>query len=68
MYVVAPATLEDDTPDISIIHIDCIFCAVHLIPVYGSNFLPRTITSDDSYDVFQSYFINKYDHHAFEIV
>ncbi|KAG1846295.1 hypothetical protein F4604DRAFT_1884183 [Suillus subluteus] len=68
MYVVAPATLEDDTPDISIIHIDCIFHAAHLIPVYGSNFLPRTVTSHDSYDVFQSYFVNKYaDHHTFEI-
>ncbi|KAG0704886.1 hypothetical protein DFH29DRAFT_981215 [Suillus ampliporus] len=68
MYVIAPATLEDDTPDISIIHIDCIFRAAHLIPVYGSNFLPRAITIHDSYDVFRSYFVNKYaDHHAFEI-
>ncbi|KAG1728409.1 hypothetical protein EDD22DRAFT_982701 [Suillus occidentalis] len=68
MYVVAPATLEDDTPDISIIHIDCIFRAAHLIPLYGSNFLPRAVTSHDSYDVFRSYFVNKYaDHHTFEI-
>ncbi|KAG2360595.1 hypothetical protein BDR07DRAFT_1451925 [Suillus spraguei] len=68
MYVVAPRTLEDDTPDISIIHIDYIFCTAHLIPVYGSSILPRAITSHDSYDVFHSYFVNKYaDHHAFEI-
>jgi hypothetical protein len=68
MYVVAPATLEDDTPDISIIHIDCIFCAAHLIPLYGSNFLPCAVTSHNSYDVFRSYFVNKYaDHHTFEI-
>ncbi|KAG2050282.1 hypothetical protein BDR06DRAFT_984068 [Suillus hirtellus] len=69
MYVVAPATLEDDTPDISIIHIDCIFHAAHLIPVYGSNMLPRAITSHNCYNVFHSYFVNKYaDHHTFEIV
>ncbi|KAG2072852.1 hypothetical protein BDR04DRAFT_1127448 [Suillus decipiens] len=69
MYVVAPTTLEDNTPDISIIHIDCIFCAVHFIPLYSSNFLPHTVTSHDSYNIFHSYFINKYaDHHAFEIV
>ncbi|KAG2107312.1 uncharacterized protein F5147DRAFT_746079 [Suillus discolor] len=68
MYVVAPTTLEDNTPDISIIHIDCIFRAVHLIPVYGSNILPCAITSHDSYDVFYSYFVSKYaDHHTFEI-
>ncbi|KAG1741478.1 uncharacterized protein EDB91DRAFT_1237140 [Suillus paluster] len=69
MYVVSPSTLDAvGTPDISIIHIDCIFHAAHLIPVYGSNFLPHAIATHDSYNVFRSYFINKYaDHHAFEI-
>ncbi|KAG1753701.1 uncharacterized protein EDB91DRAFT_1234119 [Suillus paluster] len=63
----APSDLSS-TGDISIIHIDCIFHAVHLIPVYGSNILPSAITSHDSYDVFHSYFVNKYaDHHAFKI-
>ncbi|KAG1809839.1 uncharacterized protein HD556DRAFT_1428103 [Suillus plorans] len=68
MYIVAPSTNDDGTPDVSIIHIDCIFCAAHLIPLYGTNFLPREITLHDSYDVFHAFYINKYaDHHAFEV-
>ncbi|KAG2028891.1 hypothetical protein BDR03DRAFT_832962, partial [Suillus americanus] len=55
MYLVAPSTNDDGTPDVSIIHIDCIFRAAHLIPLYGSNFLPRTITLHDSYNVFRAF-------------
>lgn len=68
MYIVAPSMDDDGTPDVSIIHIDSIFRAAHLIPVYGTNFLPREITAHHSYDVFRAYYVNKYaDHHAFEI-
>ncbi|KAG2365854.1 hypothetical protein BDR07DRAFT_1449623 [Suillus spraguei] len=67
MYVVAPTTTGDDVPDVSIIHIDCIFRAAHLIPVYGPDFIPK-ISPHDSYDMFNSYYVNRYaDHHAFEI-
>ncbi|KAG2742415.1 hypothetical protein P692DRAFT_20749556 [Suillus brevipes Sb2] len=42
--------------------------AAHLIPLYGSNFLPRAITFHDSYNVFRTFYVNKYaDHHAFEV-
>ncbi|KAG2106772.1 uncharacterized protein F5147DRAFT_746201 [Suillus discolor] len=68
MYVVTPTTTGDGVPDISIIHIDCIFRAAHLIPVYGPDFIPK-ISPHDSYDMFNLYYINRYaDHHAFEIV
>ncbi|KAG1766610.1 hypothetical protein EV702DRAFT_980766 [Suillus placidus] len=67
MYVVTPTTTGDDVPDISIIHVDCIFRAAHLIPVYGPDFIPK-ISPHDSYDMFNSYYVNRYaDHHAFEI-
>ncbi|KAG1857039.1 hypothetical protein DFJ58DRAFT_716023 [Suillus subalutaceus] len=59
MYIVAPSTTDDGTLDISIIHIDCIFCAAHLIPIYGTNSLPHKITPHDSY--------NYAGHHAFEV-
>ncbi|KAG1887713.1 hypothetical protein F4604DRAFT_1570801, partial [Suillus subluteus] len=69
MYIVASSTTNDGTPDISIIHInDCMFCAAHLIPIYGTNSLPCKITPHDSYNVFHAFYINKYaDHHAFEV-
>ncbi|KAG0695647.1 hypothetical protein DFH29DRAFT_984904 [Suillus ampliporus] len=68
MYLVAPSSNNDGTPDISIIHIDCIFRAAHLVPLYGANFLPREIGPHDSYNVFHAFYINKYaDHHSFKV-
>ncbi|KAG0701249.1 hypothetical protein DFH29DRAFT_982811 [Suillus ampliporus] len=68
MYLVAPSSNDDGTPDISIIHIDCIFRAAHLVPLYGANFLPREIGPHDSYNVFRAFYVNKYaDHHSFEV-
>ncbi|KAG1876889.1 hypothetical protein C8R48DRAFT_745427 [Suillus tomentosus] len=67
MYVIMPATTGDDVPDVSIIHVDCIFHAAHLIPVYGPDFIPK-ISPHNSYDMFDSYYVNRYaDHHTFEI-
>ncbi|KAG1743913.1 hypothetical protein EDB19DRAFT_1633005 [Suillus lakei] len=68
MYVVAPKTTDEGVPDISIIHVDCIFHAAHHIPVYGRDFIPK-INLHNSYNMFNSYYVNRYtDHHAFEIV
>ncbi|KAG1849082.1 hypothetical protein C8R48DRAFT_750295 [Suillus tomentosus] len=67
MYVVTPMTTGDSIPDISVIHIDSIFRTAHLIPVYGPDFIPK-ISPHDSYDMFNSYYVNRYaDHHTFEI-
>jgi hypothetical protein len=68
MFIVTPSTTDDGAPDVSIIHVDCIFRTAHLIPVYGTRFVPHEICPHDSYNVFRSYYVNKYaDHHAFEI-
>ncbi|KAH7909624.1 hypothetical protein BJ138DRAFT_1197066, partial [Hygrophoropsis aurantiaca] len=52
MWIVEPQNLDEDTPDISVIHIDCIFRAAHLIPIYGDKYLPKSIKYHHSYDVF----------------
>ncbi|KAG1733927.1 uncharacterized protein EDB91DRAFT_1057261, partial [Suillus paluster] len=53
---------------VSVIHIDSIFRAAHLIPVYGTSLLPHEITAHHSYNIFCAYYVNKYtDNHAFEI-
>ncbi|KAI5988134.1 hypothetical protein EDC04DRAFT_2993249 [Pisolithus marmoratus] len=57
--------------DIAIIHIDTIYCAAQLIPVYASQrgIDPASIKPNESYDKFQFYYVNKFaDHHAFKIV
>ncbi|KAG1880017.1 hypothetical protein F4604DRAFT_1879912 [Suillus subluteus] len=53
MWVVQPAHNNNNTPHISVIHIDSIYRATHLIPTY---------------DIFHCFYVNKYaDHHSFEI-
>ena len=67
MWMVEP---EDNggSPIITVIHLDCIIRAAHLIPIYGPNPVPDGVTSHNSLDAFGAYYINKFaDHHAFEI-
>ncbi|KAG1727773.1 uncharacterized protein EDB91DRAFT_1014248, partial [Suillus paluster] len=51
-----------------IIHVDSIYRAAHLIPVYGKQFLHHSINLRNSYDSFRTFYVNKYaDHYAFEL-
>ncbi|KAH7905240.1 hypothetical protein BJ138DRAFT_1138338 [Hygrophoropsis aurantiaca] len=68
MWKVQPQFNDDKSAEISIIHIDTIFRAAHLIPVYGSKFVPKSIKYHHSYDVFRTFYVNKYaDHHTFTL-
>lgn len=68
MWIVKPDFDEDGTHSSSVIHIDTIFRAAHLMPVYGNEHVPRHLSFTQSLDAFNSYYVNKYiDHHAFEI-
>ncbi|KIJ58693.1 hypothetical protein HYDPIDRAFT_33907 [Hydnomerulius pinastri MD-312] len=68
MWMVCPSSLPNHSPHFAIIYTDSIYRAAHLIPIYGTRFIPRNIEPHHSYDAFQAYYVNKYaDHHAFEI-
>ena len=68
MWIVKPDLAEDGIPIASVIHLDTIFCAADLMPVYGNDAVPRYLSSTKSLDAFDSYYVNKYiNHHAFEI-
>lgn len=68
MWVVKPETIDDGEPLASIIHINTIIRASHLLPIFGQNFVSKTISFTDTLDTFASFYVNKYiDHHAFEI-
>jgi hypothetical protein len=68
MWVVRPGEGANNTAEHAIIHIDTIYRAAHLIPMYGTEFLPQELKFYHSYDAFRAYYVNKYaDHHAFEI-
>jgi hypothetical protein len=68
MWLVQPAHKANNSPNISIIHIDAIYRAAHLIPVYGARFVSPNLMHYQTYDSFRKFYVNKYaDHHAFEI-
>jgi hypothetical protein len=68
MWMVRPGVHQDGSHNTAIIHVDTIYRAAHLIPVYGAKFIPHTLKFHESYDAFRAYYVNKYvDHHAFEI-
>ncbi|KAG1879522.1 hypothetical protein C8R48DRAFT_745047 [Suillus tomentosus] len=69
MWMVTPSFHEDGSRNLAVIHIETVFRAAHLIPIYGSEYIPHSLKFYDSLDTFRSFYVNKYaDHHAFEIV
>lgn len=56
-------------PLLSVIHLDTIVRAAHLIGVSIDKRVPEDLQSCDALDHFPSFFVNKYiDHHAFELL
>ncbi|KAG1796926.1 uncharacterized protein HD556DRAFT_1441101 [Suillus plorans] len=68
MWVVEPEVLEDGTCLASVVHLNAILRAAHLIPVYGNDFVPTYLSYTQTLDAFRTYYVNKYiDHQAYEI-
>ncbi|KAG2139789.1 hypothetical protein DEU56DRAFT_735375, partial [Suillus clintonianus] len=44
---------------VSIIHLDSIMCVAHLIGVYSSQFIPRTLKHTDSLLAVLAYYVGK---------
>ena len=68
MWVVTPDYFGD-APNLAIIHIDSIFRAAHLLPVFDGTPLPRTLNYTSTLDSFSGFYVNNYiDYHAYETV
>ena len=68
MWVVELDHGEDGVHFVVVIHLDTIFPAAYLIPVYGDEFVPTHLSFMQTLDTFCTFYINKYiDHHTFEI-
>ncbi|KAF8184554.1 hypothetical protein K438DRAFT_2160896, partial [Mycena galopus ATCC 62051] len=68
MWVVTPE-MEAGEKSLAIVTLDCIARAAHLLPVYGSAFIPEDFHFSYSLDVFRAFFVNRYtDHHTFEFL
>jgi hypothetical protein len=69
MWMVEPEVGNNGERLCSVIHIDCIVRAAHLIPVYGDAPIPRSIDCNTSLHAFRAYYVNKFiDHQAFQMV
>jgi hypothetical protein len=67
MWIVEPDD-DDGEAVTSIIHLDTIVRAAHLLPVFGHEHVSRTLAFTDTLDMFTNFYVNKYiDHHAYEI-
>jgi hypothetical protein len=69
MWVVQPEFQGNGRRTLSIIPLDSVARAAHLLSIYGSLFLPEDFHFADSLDVFLAYFVNPYiDHHSNEFL
>jgi hypothetical protein len=69
LWVVEPEYIRHRYRHMSVIHLDSIVRAAHLLPRFPSNTqVPREINYTQTLDIYRSFYVNKYiDHHAFEI-
>lgn len=68
MWIVEPDFTDDEVPITSVIHLDTIIRAAHLLPVFKEKFVSRDLSFSDTLNHFQLFYVNKFiDHHAFEI-
>ncbi len=68
MWMVEPESNDDGTPHLSIVHVDTILRAAHLIPVFDNTIINKDHRYETTLDTFHKFFVNKYaDHHANEI-
>ncbi|KAG1726728.1 uncharacterized protein EDB91DRAFT_1061496 [Suillus paluster] len=68
MWMVCPSFHEDGSRNLAVIHIETVFRAANLIPIYSSEYIPHGLKFYHSIDSFCSFYVNKFaDHHAFKI-
>ena len=68
MWVVTPDYFGA-TPSVSIIHIDSIFRAAHLLPIFDQNPLPCSLNYTLSLNSFKAFYVIKYiNYHAYKTV
>ena len=68
MWIVEPDKSDDGELFMSIVHLDTIVRASHLLLVFGQGHVSKTLQFSNTLDTFSRFYVNKYiDHHAFNI-
>ena len=70
MYTLEPDRDRNGQPVTAVIHLDTVFRAAHLLPVFHNHpALSKRQRFEQTLDLFSKFYINHYiDHHAFELV
>ena len=70
MWIVQPDFNRNKYRVMSVVHVDSIICAAHLLPIFGGDApVLREINFSHTLDVFTGFYVNKYiDCHAFKTV
>ena len=68
MWIVEPDIDHEGYRVMSVIHLNSVVRAAHLLPIFaGNTAIPREISFSDTLDTFAAFYVNKYiDYHAFE--
>ncbi|KAE9399458.1 hypothetical protein BT96DRAFT_957248 [Gymnopus androsaceus JB14] len=69
LWMVDPDFDREGSPNLEVVHIDCLYHGAHLIGVTGDSRLPtKDSSTTDSLDAYSCFYVNKYvDYHAHEI-
>jgi hypothetical protein len=68
MWVFKPE-IQGGKPTLEVIHLDSIVRGAHLLPQYGTGFIPEDFSYVDALDAFKSYLVNHFaDYHAHELI
>ena len=68
MWMVEPDLDHRGQHVTAIVHLDTAVRGAHLLPVYGTAFIPHDLHFSETLHAFHAYYINKYvDHHSHEI-
>lgn len=68
MWIVKADKDAHGAPNAAVVHLNTLVRAAHLIGVYGKDFLPSGLTPEQSLDLFDTYYVNKFiDHNSFAI-
>jgi hypothetical protein len=67
MWIVEPE-YDNGYRSVSVIHVDSIVRAAHLLPIFDSSPVERSFHYTRTLDIFCAFYVNKYaDHHTYEI-
>ena len=68
LWIVEPDTGPNGSRAMSVIHVDSIIRAAHLLPVFSRDVaVPREVNFSHTLDIFTAFYVNKFiDYHAFE--